>query len=606
MNYYNSWNISWRIIVLLLIAWTLRSCANRGQGPQGGPKDTTPPKVMKETPLNGTVNYRSKQIEVEFDELVLVQKLMDNVVISPPQLKLPDIKTRGKKLQVVFNEPLKDSTTYTIQFGNAIVDNNEKNPLPNYTFSFSTGDVIDSLQIAGHVLDAENLNPVLGAFAGIHTAEADSLFTKQPFLRVSKTDSAGGFVIKNVREGRYATFALSDNSRDYIYQSGEGLAFNDSVIIPRVHNTWRMDTVWMDSVTIDTIQRVLIPHYSPDDVVLFHFKDNKAFRQFTKYDRSEQHFFRLFFSAPSDSVPVIKPMDVDWTAAMVMQSNPTNDTITCWLTDSLVIAMDSLKFILTYQKSDSLFNLYAQTDTMQVVYRKPRGGKKPQTDTQETFLKLTHNATETFEVYDDLKIYSPTPIQHRVDSMLHFYVMKDSVPIPLTMELTPCDDSNMRFAVAYDWTPDTHYRLVMDSAAWMDIYGKTIAPTTLKWKIRPVEDYANLVIQIAPYDSLAVLQLLSTKDEVVRQLPAQPEGTKFENVRPGDYFLRLFVDANQDGKWTTGDYSQKRQPEKVVYSPKKITLRANWDMEELWNTEEVPLLNQKPKELQKLGGMKKK
>ena len=112
----NKWHKVFRIIALIVIAWTVRSCANRGQGPQGGPKDITPPTVVKETPENGALNYKSKQIEVEFDELVLTEKVMDNVVISPPQLKLPDIKTRGKKLLVVFNEDLKDSTTYTIQF----------------------------------------------------------------------------------------------------------------------------------------------------------------------------------------------------------------------------------------------------------------------------------------------------------------------------------------------------------------------------------------------------------------------------------------------------------------------------------------------------------
>lgn len=602
----NTWHSYFRIIALILIAWTVRSCANRGQGPQGGPKDTTPPKVLKEIPENGALNYRAKQIEVDFDELILTDKVMDNVVISPPQLKLPDIKTRGKKLLVVFNEELKDSTTYTIQFGNAIVDNNEKNPLPNYTFAFSTGDVIDSLQITGHVLEAENLNPVLGVYAGIHHV-GDSLIMKQPFMRVAKTDSAGGFAIKNIKQGDYSVYALTDNSRDYIYQQGEGMAFSDSIITPSVYNEWRNDTVWTDSATVDTIKRVLTPIYAPNDVILYHFKSNKSHRQFMKYDRKEQHYFTLYFSAPSDSTPTITPLTHDWTAAMMMQCNATNDTITCWLTDSLVIGMDSLEFLLTYQKTDSVYNLYEQTDTMQVVYRKPRSSKKQSaTDNQAKFLKLTHNATNSFEIYDDLKIYAPTPISQIVDSMIHFYVMKDTVAIPQPMTLKTYDSSQMVFGFSHKWTPDTHYRLDIDSAAWTDIYGVQIENTTLKWKTRPLEDYANMVVKITPFDSLAVLQLLSPKDEVVRQKPALPEGTTFENIRPGDYYLRLFIDSNHDMKWTSGSYEEKLQPEKVIYSPKKMTLRANWDFEEVWNTEEFPILKQKPKELQQIKGTKKR
>jgi hypothetical protein len=242
---------------------------------------------------------------------------------------------------------------------------------------------------------------------------------------------------------------------------------------------------------------------------------------------------------------------------------------------------------------------------MQVVYRKPRN-KKTTAESLPTHLKLTHNATGTFEIYDDLRIYAPSPISQIVDSMMHFYVMKDTVAVPLSMEFKAHDNSNMVFGFSYNWTPNTDYRLDIDSAAWTDIYGLQTNATTLKWKTRPLEDYANMVIKITPYDSLAVLQLLSPKDEVVKQSPAQPEGTKFENIRPGDYYIRLFIDTNQDQKWTSGDYELKRQAEKVIYSPKKMTLRANWDFEEEWNTEEFPVLKQKPKELQQAKGNKKR
>lgn len=600
------WNSYIRILLLLIVAWTVRSCANRGQGPQGGPKDTTPPKVVKETPMNGALNYRSKQIEVEFDELVLAENTMENVIISPPQIKLPEIKTRGKKLLVVFNEDLKDSTTYTLQFGNAIVDNNEKNPLRGYSFSFSTGDVIDSLQVSGYVLDAENLNPVLGTLVGIQPFAHDSLFNTTPFMRVAKTDSTGHFTIENMRMGRYAMYALSDNSRDYIFQAGEGLAFMDSAVTPAVYNEWTTDTLWVDSVTIDTIKQVLTPIYSPSDLLLFHFKENKKHRQYTKYERKEQHFFQIFFSAPSDSTPTIQPLNYDWTAAMLLQHNLTNDTITCWLTDSLVIGMDSLDFLLSYQKTDSLYNLYEQTDTMRVVYRKPRVAKKQKTaeETQQ-HLTIKSNANDKFEIYNNLMLYAESPIKQMNDSMAHFFVMKDTTKVPINLQLMPTDSTKITFMVKHQWEPNAHYRLEIDSAAWTDVYGVTNKTIDFKWTIRSLEDYANIKIGITPFDSLAVIQLLTPKDEVVRQEKARLEGVLFKNIRPGDYYMRLFIDTDQNGVWTTGNYETRLQPERVIYSPKKMTLRANWDFEEVWNTEEFPILKQKPKELQQSSSKKK-
>ena len=195
-------------LIVFTISFLVYACANRGSGPTGGPKDTTPPKVMKSTPLNGSLNFKKKQIEILFDEMVSIEKPNENIIISPPQQKPPDVKSYGKSIVVNFNENLIDSTTYSINFGNGIVDLNEKNALKNYLFSFSTGNQIDTMMISGTVINAEDLNPLPGIIVGIYRETEDSVFFKKPFLRIGRTDETGRFSISNMKKGKYKIFAL--------------------------------------------------------------------------------------------------------------------------------------------------------------------------------------------------------------------------------------------------------------------------------------------------------------------------------------------------------------------------------------------------------------
>lgn len=592
-------------VIALFLCLVAPSCANRGQGPQGGPKDTIPPVVLHEMPANGSLNSKVKEIEVTFDELILTENTMENVIISPPQTKLPEIKSRGKKLVVVFNEDLIDSTTYTIDFGNSIVDNNEKNPLRGYTYAFSTGPTIDSLQISGYLINAEDLNPVEGCLVGLHADLSDTAFTSKPFTRVTRTDSVGYFTIKNIKEGRYKIFALNDLSRDYMFQAGEGLAFNDSIITPYVKTEMVVDTIFNDSLFVDSIVHKNNVLYGPDNILLYYFKENKVMRRLLKTERPEQHFFRIYFSAPADSLPHIEPIGEDWSKHVMVEYNNTKDTIVYWLTDSVTITTDTLNFAITYLKTDSLFELYSQTDTLSAVYRHPRIGKKAkQTEKQVQPLSIKTNANNSFEIYNDLLLASPTPIASINDTMMHLYEVIDSTYHLLPLNYSAIDSTRKSFRIQHEWKPTGEYVFQMDSACMYDIYGKTHVAVNAKFKIKSLEDYSNLVVKIQPFDSTAILQLLSPKDQVVRELRAAENGVKFENVKPGDYYLRMFYDSNNDGKWTTGNQQKKIQPETVIYNSKKLTLRANWDFEELWNLNELPVLEQKPAELKISKGKK--
>ena len=611
----------------ILTTLLLASCANRGQGPQGGPRDSIPPVVMKETPLNGTLNFTGKEIVVQFDEYIQLDDVQKNVLISPPQQTPPEVKAIGKKLSVVFQEDLIDSTTYTLDFGPAICDYNEKVPLEGYVFSFSTGDVIDSLAISGKLYDAATLNPMPFVMVGIHRNLSDSALSTIPFTRITRTDSEGNFIIHNIHAGTYRLYALNDISRDYIYQPGEALAYADSLIVPSCRIEEHTDTIWKDTLGIDLLTgdtlftRLVdstythqVTHFYPDSLILWCFEESKQRMYFQRVFREEQHVFSLVFSAPQDTLPIIRalrPSEVDslgndssWVDFLqysMLQASFNKDTLTFWLTDSLAIGMDSIYLQMQYKVTDSLYNLVDKIDTVLAVYRHPRLSEKA----RETYernkrnrkLELKTNASSKFEIYDTIRVLSAFPIDSLNDDMFHLWQKVDTILKPMAVKLEKKDSMGMEVYIMAKLLPEASYQLKIDSAACIDIYGicNDSIETTLKLKSK--EEYSSLTVKLEAFDSLARIQLLNDKDVVIRELPATNDGTKFEYLAPTTYYLRLYIDLDGDGKWTTGDWLLKRQPEPIYYFPKKLKLRANWDFEENFDHLAIPRANSKPKAL---------
>lgn len=616
------------LVCLLLLA----GCANRGIGPQGGPKDETPPTVLKETPENGTLNYNGKRVEIVFNEYLQLDDVSKHVLISPPQQHPPEVKAVGKKIILVFEEPLQDSTTYTIDFGNAIGDYHEKNVLSGYTLSFSTCSVIDSLEVNGYVVNAEDLNPISGVIVGIHANLDDSAFSTIPFTRVGKTDENGHFYVKNIREADYRIYGLGDVSRDYIYQPGEGLAFTEEIIHPYCHTEVEPDTAWrevtdtivsdslgVEHITrkeVDTIRYDTYTYYEPNDLILWYFPEEKTRHYFQRCFREKQHFFRLQFAAEQDSLPIIRALRpsevdstksdsawVDWTQYALLQANKGKDTLIYWLTDSIVIGNDSLIMEMTYMKSDSLYNLVPQTDTVYAVYRAPRISDKAKALMEKRkkppVLAVNSNASAKFEVYEDFKLSFPTPVKEWVTDSLHLFQKIDTIYKPLRFTIEPVDSIKMCFKVIYPWKPEQQYELRIDSAAFRDVYDVVNKPGKHQMMVKSLEEYSTLTVKLTTYDDRARLQLLDKSEKIIKELPASRAGTKFEYVSPNTYYLRLYIDENGDGKWTTGDWATHRQPEPVYYFPSKLPLRANWEFEEDFDFMAVPQLDSKPQELLK-------
>lgn len=603
--------------IFILIAFcilTIFGCANRGSGPQGGPKDTTPPQLLKCTPENGSTNVSTNKIQLTFDEIVLVQSTFEKVLISPPQTSMAVIKASGHKVNVELQDTLKPNTTYTIDFTTAIVDNNERNELDGFTFSFATGDFIDTLKLSGTIVDAETLNPIPNLLVGIHSNLHDSAFISLPFDRITKTNDEGKFTINNIREGEYNVFALADIGNNYYFDiPTEQIAFSDSTYTPTCTTKITYDTIShyavIDSINnivdstqiiIDSIVTKYHSTYAPDDVILFAFIEKNTRQYLVKSDRKERHKLTLEFAMQSDTLPTLKPLNIEDSAfTYLLQTSINKDTLTYWLTDTLLWAKDTISVEMTYEKRDD--SIYWQTDTINFVYREPRTNKKNQKEEEVQVLHQTikTNTSTSFDVYMPIEISFDIPT-NLTENDTTSYLLQEKIDtnwitIPANIEKT--DSMGLHYKIWHEWKPATEYQLTLDSALFTSFIGLATKEEIFKIKTKSLEEYSVLIFELSKYTGKEVIQIITKDDKVIKQLPATEQKIKFEHIKPDTYYARLFIDENGNGKWDTGNYKEKRQAEKIYYYPYDIELRAFWDVEEVWNVDEIPILEQKPKEL---------
>jgi hypothetical protein len=582
----------------------LTGCANRGQGPQGGPKDTTPPFVVKSTPKNGATGITDKIITLEFNEYVLLENPQQNITFSPPQKSMPAIKTINKSIRVMYEDSLRPNTTYTIEFGNAIVDNNEKNVLQDYTFAFSTGDKVDSLQISGVVLDSRTLQPQEGLTVGVYQNYTDTTFTTTPFDRITRTNKNGEFVVKNMAPGSYRLFALKDASNLYYYGSkGVPVAFYEGIITPELHLHARVDTLWKDASkqAYDSLVVNTFPEPYPRDLLLKTFEEPVMRRQLLKQPkRISDRQIQLTFSVKTDSLPNITLLhdSLSLTEWCHMERIQRKDSFVYWVTDSTLFKQDTIRIAVDYYKSDSLFQLTAARDTFALTYKKPTKSKKEKKAEKENenLLTFTHNMNKSLEVYDTLSLTFAEPIQRFYQDSIHLYTVEnDSIETPVDFQMA-FDDSicALKAYLLFYKDFEQKYQLRIDSAAFTSIYGKCTTKFNKPFTFKTLDKYANLYVKFAPIPPNAIVELLNSKEVVVAQSEIIDSEAYFEDITPGEYALRFFMDENQNKAWDTGNVAEGKQAETVYYYPKILNLRANWDVEEEWNYLVLPFTMQRP------------
>ncbi|MDO4171289.1 MAG: Ig-like domain-containing protein [Prevotellaceae bacterium] len=384
------------LLLMTALASLMASCARMGS-PDGGWYDETPPHVVSASPADRGTDVTSRKVSIYFNEFVKLNNATEKVVVSPPQMEMPEIKATGRKITVTLIDSLKPSTTYTVDFSDAITDNNENNPMGNYTYSFSTGEVIDTLEVAGTVLNAENLEPVKGILVGLYSdsiavADTDTVapgeIQSPTFIRVSRTDSRGKFIIRGVAPGHYTIGALQDMDGNYRFNSkSEVMAFSDMVIEPSVFLDKRQDTIWADALHIKDIMVVDYNHYLPDNIVLRSFAHEGADRYFLKAERKEPDRFTLFFTAPlapdsalyarlgmdyeSSRLPTLRGLNFDEHDAFVVEPSLRGDTVTYWLRDTMLVNQDTLRMQISTLATDTLGQLAVWVDTLEVLSKTP-------------------------------------------------------------------------------------------------------------------------------------------------------------------------------------------------------------------------------------------
>lgn len=584
------------------------SCANIGN-PDGGAYDETPPKFLKSTPAMGALNNTRKKVTLEFDEYIKLEKASEKVVVSPPQIEMPDIKQNGKHITIDLKDSLKANTTYTIDFSDAIVDNNEGNPLGNFAFTFSTGAEIDTMEVSGTLLEASNLEPVKGMLVGLHSNLTDSAFTKLPLERVARTDSRGHFTIRGIAPGTYHIFGLQDMDQDFAFsQKSEALAFNDSVIIPRFEERMRYDTIWQDTLTIDTIMESKYTHYLPDHVLLRSFKETNPVQYLTKSERLTPHKFTLYFTAPADTLPTIKGLNFNEEDAFLIEKSLKNDTINYWVKDSLLYKKDTLSMSVDYLYTDTLGKLVPRTDTLYMATKKYKGGgeqpkkkKKKKDDEPEptVFLTVSVDAPSAMDVYKNIRLNFDEPVARFDSAAIHLEQKVDSLWKDVSFAFQR-DTSQLRsFELAANWEPGQEYKFRVDSTAFHGLYGLFTDKIEQSFKVRSLEEYGAIYFNIAGADSIAFVELLDGQDKPIRHAKVVDGQADFYYLNPGKYYARLVNDTNGNGVWDTGSYAEKRQPEMVYYYPQELELKANWELEQDWNVTAVPLDRQKLDNLKK-------
>ena len=617
-----SWK-KYQLPLVLLLGIMVYSCASMGT-PDGGPYDEEPPKFMGSMPELHAVNNHKKKLELEFDEFIKLEKPSEKIVISPPQLEQPEIKVVGKKVVVELLDTLKEATTYTIDFSDAIVDNNEGNPMGNFSYSFSTGANIDTMEVSGTVLEASNLEPIKGIQVGLHKDLGDSAFVNKPFDRVSRTDSRGRFSIRGVAPGKYRIYALKDGNQNYLFDSkSEMIAFCDSVIIPSSVPATRQDTLWKDSLTVDTIKTVKYTRYLPDDILLRAFKEENTRQYLVKSQRDKLNHFIITFSAKADTLPVMKGLNFDEKDAFIVESTDRNDSICYWIKDSLLYEMDTLAIRMDYLYTDTLDKLVPKTDTLYLTNKisrekrlqlaqaeaekKEKERKKMEkrgktVEAEKTkFLEMKVDAPSSFDIFKNVQLKFEEPVASVDTAAIHMEVKVDTLWKETPFLFMADSIVSRQYEILAEWEPEKEYRLTIDSAAIKGLYGLHTDKVQQTMKVKKQDEYGTLLLNIEGAGKGAIVELLDNSGKVLRSEPVNKEGmADFYYLNPGTkYYIRLFIDRNGNGMWDTGNFMEGIQPEEVYYFPKVWEMRANFEFEENWDIHAIPLDRQKLDEIKK-------
>lgn len=524
----------------------LQSCAQVVM-PGGGKKDITPPKVVKFVPDSAQLNFNAREIQIVFNEFVQLKDLNSQLIISPPLKNAPDINIKNKTLNIVFDkkDTLKANTTYSISFGNSIQDITENNPIDNFKYIFSTGSFIDSCSVKGKVKTGFNHTVEKGILVMLYSNFEDSIVYKKLPDYFAKTNDDGTFQINNVREGNYKLVVLRDGNANYKYDGeSESIGFIDTPV----------KATGKENILIDIFQET----------------PKKLFLKKNNYDSYGKIVF--VFNKGADSLQ-INPINYTFKDSdLLLQYSINKDTLTYWFRN---IDKDILRL--------QLKNGNRIMDTLEYKLIVKEDALKSRKNKLALRVLNNFDGNQTFDLNSKLKLI----FNHHIEKAGESIFLRQDTTLIKNKNVPYYFPDNDNSFIPYDikLKEATKYHLFIPPGTFTDFFGLTNDTIKMDFKTQEERYYGTvkLKINIPEGKGQYILQLMDDKENLYRESIINAGQTiNYDFLHPQQYKLKLIYDDNKNGKWDTGNYLQKLQPEKVIYYTGTITVRSNWDLDLEW------------------------
>lgn len=522
-----------RKLILIVIIGTLSfSCAKRGTI-TGGDKDILPPKILSSNPKNLSTQFKNNTIKIVFDEYVKLKDIQKQLIVSPPMEKMPTVMPQSgtsKYLTVKLNDSLKANTTYTLNFGQSVVDNNEGNAFPQLKYVFSTGNYVDSLYVRGTIKDAFFKKPdnfVTVMLYEVNEKYNDSTVFKEKPMYISNTlDSLKTFKIENIKAGKYKLFALKEKDNNYKFNpKTDKIAFYEKEII--------------------------VP-----DTSFFELKLHKEKLPFAakKVTQASGNKLWLGFEGKAEET-IVKMFQNDTEIPIKITPFENKDSIQIWYKN---IALDSISVQVKQQNFEKIFKLLL---------------KNQKKDT----LKIT-NKNQQILINKSVKFSASNPIEKWDESKMQLF-KKDSIKVSFKIK---CLENKQEIVLEFEKEENQKYKFKAFPGAFEDFVGQKNDSLKFNFETQLTSDYGTLKLNLSNVKSYPVLVELTNAngDTFENKYIENGNIVEFLFLEPKKYFIRAIYDTNKNKTWDTGNYLQKQQAEEVIYFKTDIDIRANWDVDQ--------------------------
>ncbi len=601
-----------KIILYLLPAILISACAKVGTI-SGGETDTIPPVLLTSIPLNYSTNFTGKKVKVSFNEFIDLKDITKEFMVSPPLSKLPEVRNINKDLIITPLDSLRPNTTYTLSFGNSVVDFTAGNPVQNFEFVFSTGNSVDSLSVHGRLLNAFDLNPLKEP---VYVMLYNNLNDSAPYNTlpsyICRTDKFGRFRLNNLKASDYRLFALKDANNNMKFDLlSESIAFADSIIhlsplpmkdiVELFPDTTRKNVsikkprsikgktikakpvVHKDTLKLDSLK--ILPHKKYGQIQsLFLFQELSTKQFLRDYKRITKETLRFVMNLPlrkQDTISITLLDSILYKDLFIQENYTIGDTIDFWIKDSTLIHREIIKIAAKIPFSDSIGNIYLKRDTFdfKFAFKEVKKKKKEKPVLPKLNLKCNAVPGAAFDLNNFIQIEAANPVQSFNTSFIQLFVMVDTIPKAVKYVLRKDSLNTRKFLIINKWEEGSDYRLKIFPGAFKDIYGLNPDTTLIKFKAQKADYYGKFIITLDSVTGPMIVQILQ-KDKLIAQKFISHSGQlTYDYIIPGKYKIKYIFDKNGNKKWDTGIYLKKLEPEKVKFWWKEEDVRSGFDVE---------------------------